>query len=292
MTGRSAPKLVIVAVAALLVACSPPPETAATPPADPPGRGLASIPAPDEEVSSPTTARGGPPAAAPTAGDSEPPVAGDQRRAPGTSEEAALYPAPGEYVYRQDGYEEFCRAGSCDQQDLPRTQPIQVGLTERRPGEATVVTDARVSDSRSVRTTIEHSRSGARITRVVARFRYGSFTFENTYAPRPAAEALRLPLKVGDRWSGSWSAQTSGDYEFAVAAYEKLRAGGRLVDVFRLNTHTVFRGEFEGEADIVTWVDPQRLAVVKTVGAVELRSAFGQFRSRFTTLLRRAPGWS
>lgn len=203
----------------------------------------------------------------------------------------ASFPAAGEYLYEQAGFEEFCQAASCDRRDLPETQEVDARVESRGGGSTVVVTEARASEGRIVRTTTDYTRTLANITKVYARFSYEGFTFENTYEPQPPVESLRLPLTVDESWSGEWEARTSGDYEIEVQGRDRMRAGGRSVSAFRIETHTNFRGEFRGEADVTIWIDPETLAVVKSAGRMELSSAFGDFNTAFTITLRAGPGY-
>ncbi|MFN2388275.1 MAG: hypothetical protein ABR575_01510 [Actinomycetota bacterium] len=208
----------------------------------------------------------------------------------GASVPALGLPAGGRYLYDQTGFEEVCQ-GNCHRERLPRVQPMTVEVHRSQAGAAVVVSDARVSDTRSIRTTTRFTRAEAAITEVVARFSYGTLRFSNTYQPEPAVAALRFPLEPGASWSGRWDARTSGEYRVRVAAREVVSTSAGRIDAFRLQTFTRFEGEFEGTASSVVWVDALTSAIVKTFGEMHLESAFGTFNSKFRTVLSSGPGY-
>ncbi len=261
-----------------------------------------------EPTSKPTTNRTGKPqrredkgdgrAGSPAGGHDEEPDGGSQPGAGGESGEgneddssSAAYPAAGRYSYAQTGWEEFCQAGACERRDLPTTQIVASKVAGRSGGATTIVTEARPSDGRVTRTTLRFTDDLALITRVYVRVSYQGFTFENTYDPQPPVESLRFPMRVGDRWSGRWDARTSGNYSVAVEGRTRLTVGGGAVNAYRVVTATDFRGEFEGRADITLWIDPATKAIVKSVGQMRLRSAFGGYNTDFEINLRDAPGY-
>lgn len=204
---------------------------------------------------------------------------------------SAWYPARGLYTYEQSGFEEFCDASSCDKQDLPATQEVKTTYKSQSPDEVVVVTEAEASRSRFVRTTTRHERKGAFITDVFVRFDYEGVNFNNSYQPKPPVETLRLPLSAGMRWSGQWKDSTSGDYSIAVRGKEEVSVGGRSVQAFRLDTVTHFRGDFDGTATVMVWIDPATVAVVKTRGELDVESVFGSYRSKFSATLSSAPDY-
>lgn len=204
---------------------------------------------------------------------------------------SAVYPAPGRYQYRQSGFERFCQAARCDEQALPRTQPIQITLREPSPDRAVVVNEIQASENRSVRTTSTFTRRSALVTEVYARFAYEGFTFENTYRPEPPVESLRFPLREGASWSGRWRDSTSGEYSIDVIEVDEVSVEGAAIDAFKLSSVTSFEGEFEGTAKALIWVDPATKVVVKTTGRLDLRSAFGRYITEFSNALRSGPGY-
>jgi hypothetical protein len=204
--------------------------------------------------------------------------------------EAAVYPAAGTYVLDQQGYEEFCQA-TCERRDLPPTQRVDVSYRDRSDDAAVVVSDARSSQERTMRTTTRWTRSDALITSVRTSFKWQGFEFVSEYHPSPPIKSLRFPLHVGDRWSGRWEAKTSGDYEISVVGQERVTAGDGAVRTFRINTFTRFEGELDGTADITVWIDPRTRAIVAADGTIEASSGFGKYRTKFETTLRSGPGY-
>ncbi len=204
---------------------------------------------------------------------------------------SALHPAAGRYLYDQTGYESFCQAATCERQDLPREQPVEVRLKEKAGGRALVVSEVTPSDNRMVRTTATFTRARSLVTNVYARFDYEGFTFENTYQPEPPVEALRFPLEDGRSWSGRWRDSTSGTYEVRVFGTEPVSVGGASVNAVKLQTVTEFSGEFEGTGLSVIWLDPASRAVVKAKGKIELNSAFGRYITEFSNQLTSGPGF-
>ncbi len=203
---------------------------------------------------------------------------------------AAVWPAAGDYVYGQSGFEEFCQA-TCDRKDLPEEQPISFSIKDRSENKGVVVSEARTSDSRKVRTTTAFTREHALITEVHTSFKYESFEFQDTYHPDPPVESLRFPLETGMSWSGKWKDKTSGEYTIAVTGRDRVNAGGDSVQAFRIETHTRFKGQFDGRSNVTVWVDPVKRMVVKTTGDIDVKSSFGRYRSEFSTRLRSGPGY-
>ena len=204
---------------------------------------------------------------------------------------STFYPAAGTYTYDQKGSEQFCDASSCEEQDLPPTQVVRTTHGSSRGGEVVVITNAKASNSRSVRTQTTHSREGAFITNVRIHFEYQGFTFNNSYQPSPPVEAVRLPLRKGAAWQGRWQDSTSGDYNVDVGAVSSVSVAGGTVQAFPLHTVTNFRGEFEGRADVTVWIDPATSAIVRTQGEIRVKSVFGSYFTRFDSTLRSAPGY-
>ena len=204
---------------------------------------------------------------------------------------SALHPAAGRYLYSQTGFERFCQAATCDERPLPPRQAVEVSLRGRSDTSAVVVSEARSSDSRTVRTTTAYTRNEAAITHVYALFSYEGFTFENSYEPRPPVESLRFPLKQGKSWSGSWRDSTSGDYSINVLGRDTVQVNGAAVTAFKLSMVTDFRGEFSGTSKAILWVDVAKKAMVKTTGKIDLRSSYGRYVTEFNNKLRSGPGY-
>jgi hypothetical protein len=253
----------------------------------------------DEETRSPGAKRGG---AMPTKSDGKVAAAGSSgggsaKKGAATTEtgdddsSSAWYPQQGVYTYNQSGSEEFCDASRCDKQDLPPTQDVKTTYKSRSAGEVVVVTEAHASDSRFVRTTSRHTPGGAFVTDVYLKFDYEGVSFNNSYQPQPPVETLRFPLRSGMQWAGEWEDKTSGNYQIRVGEKEAVSVGGRSVQAFRLETVTHFRGEFDGSAIVTIWIDPATAAPVKTVGKLDVKSFFGEYRSQFRATLSSAPGY-
>ena len=204
---------------------------------------------------------------------------------------SAFAPAPGTYVYDQSGFEEFCDATECERQDLPPTQEVATSHKDGSGEAVVVVTEADSSDSRYTKTTTRHTRRHALITNVQVRFNYEGFSFNNSYQPDPPVEAVRYPLREGSSWSGEWKDSTSGEYSIDVGASRSVTVGNATVQAYPVRTRTTFSGEFEGNADVITWIDPATAAVVKIEGELRVKSVFGRYASEFSATLRSAPGY-
>lgn len=200
-------------------------------------------------------------------------------------------PSPGLYTYSQTGFEEFCDATSCEREDLPPRQKVQTYYEGTKGGSLIVVTEARSSQNRFTKTTALHSPQHAKITKVHVRINYEGFSFENTYRPDPPVESVRYPLRAGETWSGSWQDSTSGDYKVSVGQKQTVEAAGSTVQAFPVETTTTFRGEIQGRARVVVWIDPATAAVVKSEGSAELKSVFGRYNTTFATALREGPDY-
>lgn len=198
------------------------------------------------------------------------------------------YPRPGTYVYAQEGFEELCRAGACDRQALPDDQEIEAVVVSESPARTVVQTTAR-SGSRELRTTTSYGRPAALITELAFHFDYRGLRLSRSYRPAPAVAALRLPFAEGRRWAGRWTAETSGSYRVVVVGRATLTSGGSSVEAWHLHTLTAFRGELRGTADIDTWIDASDLGVVAMRGTMDIASAFGNYRSRFSSHLVERP---
>lgn len=216
---------------------------------------------------------------------------GDTRPSDGSGSSALAYPAAGTYVYAQSGYEEFCQTTSCEREDLPREQSVQTTYRKRSENAATLVSEARMSSSRLTRTTYRFTSEKALITDVYTRFEYENVRFEDSYRPDPPVEALRFPLTPGQSWSGRWKDKTSGRYEISVGPRERVRTATGTVSAFRIDTSVRFEGQFEGSSDALVWFDPDTKTIVKSEGEMDIRSAFGRYRSEFSTVLDSGPGY-
>ncbi|MGH2746557.1 MAG: hypothetical protein ACRDKB_01365 [Actinomycetota bacterium] len=225
-----------------------------------------------------------------TGAQRDPGAAGSDTTTKGSGKRGSAYPAAGRYRYDQSGYEEYCRA-TCTREDLPPTRTIDISYKRRKARRATLISDERISSRRSSETTIKVNRDAALITRAHVRFEDEGFRYENTYRPRPPIESLRFPLRIGKSWSGQWKADTSGRYEIDVVGRSTVDIGGRRVNAFRLDTVTLFSGEFEGRADVTVWIDPDTTMVVRSTGRLEIESVFGSFESEFETTLDGGPGY-
>ena len=204
---------------------------------------------------------------------------------------SAAYPAAGSYEYAQNGFEEFCQAARCEREDLPARQPVAIRHEGAAPDAATVISELRASNSRSVKTHTRMDRTRAVVTKVHVKFDYEGYSFDDTYSPQPPVESLRFPLRAGQSWSGRWEDSTSGDYRVRVFESEPVSVGGRTVRAFRVETFTDFRGQFNGRSKIDTWIDPATKAVVKSKGVLNVTSAFGRYSTSFATQLRAGPGY-
>lgn len=199
---------------------------------------------------------------------------------------AAPTPRSGRYTYAQQGWEEFC-SGTCNRSELPPTQTVDSSVARTGPDGFRIVTESRSSGGRSVRSTSTLSPSSHEIAKV--ELRYG--TFSSTYRPTPPVRSLVLPLKVGDEWSSSWTAETSGRYEARVVGREPLVVDGRRIPTFKLETVTRLRGELRGTLSATVWVDPDTVATVRTSGTTRITMDLGRFASRFDTMLLEGPGY-
>ena len=204
---------------------------------------------------------------------------------------SAAYPAPGGYVFAQSGFEKFCAGGSCERHGLAKRQTVRISVTARSGNGATVVSETSSSDDRVLRTTTDYTADGALITDVYTRLTYQGFAFENDYRPAPPVESLRFPLQDGASWRGSWKDSTSGDYSVQVFGPTSVTVGGRAVRAFQVATTTQFRGEFNGEAKTLAWIDPATKAVVKISGSADLNSTYGRYVTEFSNALRSGPGY-
>lgn len=218
--------------------------------------------------------------------DSAPGGGGDSDDSP----TAMRFPAPGNYEYHQTGYEEFCQA-TCNRRKLPPTQVVETRVRDRTADSAVVVTEAHPSDDRSVETAARFTTDVVLITRVESSFSFGAFDYRTAYSPKPPIESLRLPVRVGERWSGSWKARTSGDYTIAITREETVDVDGRRVTAFVIDSDMRFKGEFEGTARITVWFHPQTKTIVKTMGHLDVGSEFGTYETEFTTRLRSGPSF-
>lgn len=204
---------------------------------------------------------------------------------------SAFAPGAGTYIYSQSGSEEFCDASSCERKELPPTQDVETTHERRSEDEVVVVTRADSSTSRSTTTTTRYTRAGGLITNVRVRFAYEGFRFDNSYQPDPPVESLRYPLRKGSRWTGSWDDSTSGRYTISVGGPTSVTVGSMTVQAYPVRTETTFEGEFDGSADVTTWIDPATAAIVKLEGEIDVKSVFGRYSSEFAATLRSGPGY-
>jgi hypothetical protein len=196
----------------------------------------------------------------------------------------AAWPAAGTYVYAQDGFEEFC-SPQCERYALPPKQRIETSHSSRSATGAVVVTRARASGDRLVKTTTRYTDTAARVLEVHLAYSYEGFDFSRTYRPSPPVASLKFPLRSGRTWSGSWQGDVSGSYSVEVEGRESFSGS----PVARLGTTTRFRGDFEGRANVTMWVDPRDGTVMKTAGNMTVEMGFGTYRTGFATALRTGP---
>jgi hypothetical protein len=193
-------------------------------------------------------------------------------------------PAAGTYVYAQKGFEEFCSTG-CERDRLPPRQNVSASYGTRSASSTVVVTEARASGDRLVRTTTRYTKAAAEVLEVHLEYSYEGFNFSRTYRPEPPVASLRFPLRAGRSWSGRWSGDVSGRYSVDVVGRERF-AGSRVA---QLQTKTRFRGDLNGRANVTLWVDPGDGTVMRTAGNMTVDMGFGTYRSGFATALRSAP---
>lgn len=198
-----------------------------------------------------------------------------------------LYPEGGEYSYEQSGFREFCTA-SCDREPLPARQRV-AQTVQRTIQNGAVVVSEQNSDGGTVRMTTRYQDRAAAVEEVYTRLRYDAFDYEKTYRPDPPVVTLVSRLTVGRTWEGSWRGDVSGHYEAAVVSSETVPVGGRRIDVVKIFSVTEFRGELKGRSDLVAWVDPHTLTVVKSKGVVHLESSLGTYNTKFQTTLLDGP---
>jgi hypothetical protein len=110
------------------------------------------------------------------------------------------YPDAGRYRFAQQGYQEFCQGAACDRSDLPHTQTATVSFGERSRSRAVATIRAEVSKRTTNETTTTFERSGVYITKLSTSFDRQGFSYTSEVRPRPPIEALKLPLRVGQRW--------------------------------------------------------------------------------------------
>ncbi len=288
-------------VSLLLAACSTGPPEQATPddPLAPGASEIAATPSP-----SPSKTKGGKKRPGgretPAPGTTQSPVGGgggssngddDDGGGSSTASGEPVHPQSGRYLYNQAGYEEFCQGAACQKENLPATQELDARYGSRSDDAVTVITEARVSDNRTATTTYVYGRNKATVTNLTVDFAYGAISFHDSIDPKPPIDAALYPLEEGRSWSGSWTDDTSGEYEFSVVAHESLTVAGQTIDSYRLDTHIVFRGEFRGTTDAQIWVDPGTGFILKSAGKLDVTSDFGTYRSSFLQTLRSGPGY-
>jgi len=207
------------------------------------------------------------------------------------TDQALVVPAAGRLVYAQEGYERFCQSGTCDKRDLPDRQPVEVSVKRRSDDVATVISEARTSDNRTARTTFRLTRSVSEIVELHTEFDYGAFGFSDTFRPKPPIESVRFPVAEGQHWKGSWEAGVSGDYEVGVLDRQRVMVADEQINAYRIRTITQFSGRYQGNAEIIVWLDVAGRTVVKSKGHMFVRSSFGTYETEFKTLLRAGPGY-
>ena len=195
-------------------------------------------------------------------------------------------PRSGRYVYAQSGWEEFC-TGTCQRSDLPSSAEIDTDVAPVGSGMLRVITESRSSEDRSMRATSFVSRSVVELAEL--ELTYGRFS--NTYKPDPPVRSLELPLEVGNSWSSSWEADTSGTYSAEILGREVLVVGDRRIETFKVDTLTRFRGDFRGTMASVVWVDPETATSIRTHGKARIETDYGRFNSKFDTTLIDGPGY-
>jgi hypothetical protein len=201
------------------------------------------------------------------------------------------YPDAGRYRFAQQGYEQFCRGAACDRSALPHIQSVTVSFDERSRSHAVARIRAEVSKRTTNETTSTFERSGVYITKLSTSFAGQGVSYTSDVRPRPPIEALRFPLRVGQRWSGSWQGEVSGRYEVSVARRETVVVGSRSIEAFKLNTRSRFTGEVEGRSTGSVWIDPHTLGIVRSKDFLHAENALGSYETRFEIKVRSGPGY-
>lgn len=222
----------------------------------------------------------------PTTGRRDPADAGSGKReaAAGGGDGLVSMPAQGGYVYAQSGWEELCQTGTCDRSELPSRQDQRVTHLQRSRVGGRFEMETRGSGSRSQTLVYLVERDRVSVEEIRSVFSTGGLSFETTIVPDPPILSLKLPVQVGEKWSGGWTDRrddVDGTYRFAVVR----REGGSIV----LDSRLEFRGEFQGFNDLRLWIDPDHLTITATTGKVEIRSTYGTYRSEFATSLVSKP---
>jgi hypothetical protein len=213
---------------------------------------------------------------------------GDGGPVAGHSPRRASFPDAGTFTYAQSGYREFCTA-SCEREPLPARQDVV--QTVRSQGDDAVVITEQNSDDSTIRATTRYRDGMGAVEEVYTRLKYEAFEYEKTYRPNPPVVTVPTDLSVGRTWKGSWQGDVSGDYKGAVVSRETVSVGGRNIDALKIFSVTNFHGEFEGRSDLVAWLDPSTLAVLRSKANVHLKSSFGTYNTKFDTKLLEGPGY-
>lgn len=202
----------------------------------------------------------------------------------------ASYPAAGAYRYGQTGYERFCQA-LCDRRDLPSPLTITVSHASPGAGAITVIDHGQVSEMRATRNTSVWRRSAVSLVGHLTRFATGAISYESSWEPQPPIQILRLPIRAGQTWFGSWEAETAGEYTVVVVGVDSVSVGGKPVPAYRVETEMTLSGEFEGSHQITLWIDPATKATVRARGSLDVRASGGRYETHYDLSLDSAPGY-
>lgn len=197
----------------------------------------------------------------------------------------------GSYLFAQTGWEEFCSDAACDRNDLPSRQRVDVARVARN-GDRSVYTTETGGSSRTQTTRYAQTDARLVVERLSSRLEYQGFAYETEIDPDRPIVALKLPVRVGARWSGRWTNRSpgpDGSYSVEIIDKQPSSARGRKEMIYVVRLGFELTGDLEGTIDMKVWISDRDLMALSSKGDVDLESSYGTYRSSFTTAYQSGP---
>ncbi len=209
------------------------------------------------------------------AGESRPRSAPTQ--APPERDEAR--PLEGVYAWDVEGYEE---ASGGTRRDLPRESHR---IITHGPG-GTWVEHHIFSREREEWFEVDRSDAGFLTDAVRNRVEFGPVEVDKTVTFTPSVLGARVPFRVDDGWSGSWTGRTEGDYNARIFEHVTMVIDGERVEVWGTEVLMRMRGEVDGEVLTRSWIAPDHGLMVKQHQVISIETGPYSYHSEWTGQVR------
>jgi hypothetical protein len=222
------------------------------------------------------------PAAAPSASTAPAPRGG------GGSARTPALPTAGSYGVRVEGTEgvKLGGVGFCNRPLPDRTTLYVKDGYEGRDSPTSFEFDIAYSANHSERHIYRYTNEGVFLNYEFAQVRCGPRAQDTELVYSRPQEKVRLPLKVGETWSGrGGDAQRTETYTSRVLRTEILTIAGRRVSTFVIETSIEMTGSEHGSRLQRWWYSPSLALPVRTYEEYDAASGPGSYQARLTVTL-------